>query len=160
MRVYDLDTLTLTSLFSDPLPFQFISSMRDLHNVLYIDLDYPDLIAVKSRVISNTPRLYNLLKDPELHDPPVDNVHYRSSQYLAAGCDLRELGKLKHMLMDGGLINNAALLFTAEVSLTYMDQDAVGALIAWTATLPDGKPIPPRFEGVWMCWRTVVAYEP
>ena len=50
--------------------------------------------------------------------------------------------------MDGGLINNAALLFTAEVSLAYMDQDAVDALIAWTATLPDGKTIPPRFEGV------------
>ncbi|KAG0636630.1 hypothetical protein HOY80DRAFT_342913 [Tuber brumale] len=123
----------------DPLPFQFISSTRDLENVLYIDLDYPDLIAVKSRVISNTPELHNLLKNPELHNPPVGNFHYRSSQYLAVGCDLREFDKLKRILMDSRLIDNAALLFTAEVSLAYVDQAAVDALITWTATLPDAR---------------------
>ncbi|CUS14295.1 unnamed protein product [Tuber aestivum] len=123
----------------DPLPFRFISSMRDLNNVLYIDLDYPDMITTKSHIVSNTPELHNLLKNPELHDPPVDNVHFRSSQYLAVGCELRELDKLKHILMDGGLIDNAALLFTAEVSLAYIDQGAVDALVAWTATLPDAR---------------------
>lgn len=120
--------------------------MGGLENILYIDIDYPDLVSIKSRIISETPGLYNLVKNPQLNDPPVEHVHYQSAQYLAIGCDLRELEKLKHILINSCLITNAALLFTAEVSLAYMDREAVDALIAWAATLPDGKPHPFPFR--------------
>lgn len=125
---------------SDPLPFQCISDANFLSDVLYIDIDYPDLIIKKVHTIRETPQLVELLTDPEIYDPPLNHVHYSSPEYLAIGCDLRDLETLKDIFNTHDLISKA-LFFTAEVSLAYMDRVAVDELLAWIATLPDGKAI-------------------
>ncbi|KAH0605529.1 uncharacterized protein H6S33_004751 [Morchella sextelata] len=123
----------------DPLPFQCISEAKNVcGDILYIDIDYPDLIEKKVQTICETPQLVALLTEPKVHDPPVNHVHYSSPEYLAIGCDLRDLKTLQ-AIFDGQGITKSALFFTAEVSLAYMDREAVDALAAWIATLPDAR---------------------
>jgi tRNA wybutosine-synthesizing protein 4 len=107
-----------------------------------VDIDYPDLITIKAGIIAQTPGLNGLLTDKQHHETPVDHVHYQSNEYIALGCDLRDLDTLQRLFEKHGLVDHA-VFFTAEVSLTYMAKDSVDALIAWAASLPSGKfPIP------------------
>lgn len=123
---------------SDPLPFQCLVKGTPDPRLRFVDIDYADLIAVKSAVVARTPHLHSLLSHTVHHDPPAHHVHYESREYLALGCDLRDLWTLQQLFESHGLAD-AAVLFTAEVSLTYMDCKAVDALIEWTARLPDGE---------------------
>lgn len=66
------------------------------------------------------------------------DVIFRSDQYIQLGCDLRELSRLEKALASVVDFENSELLFTAEVSITYMDSDASDALINWASGLPDG----------------------
>lgn len=99
------------------------------------------------QTLCETPQLVALLTEPKVHDPPVNHVHYSSSEYLAIGCDLRDLKTLQ-AIFDGQGITKSALFFTAEVSLAYMDRESVDALVAWIATLPDGNSTSPEFMRV------------
>lgn len=86
-----------------------------------------------------------LLTDKQHHETPVDHVHYQSNEYIALGCDLRDLDTLQRLFEKHGLVDHA-VFFTAEVSLTYMAKDSVDALIAWAASLPDGNSAIPIIE--------------
>ena len=123
---------------SDPLPFRCISKDKANAEVLYVDIDYPALVTDKVAVIAQTPELHDLLSDQHHHPTPVDHVHYQSTQYLALGCDLRDLDTLRRLFEVHGLVDTA-IFFTAEVSLTFMARESVDALIQWAATLPDGN---------------------
>lgn len=92
---------------------------------------------LKSSIVSATKQLSSLLKEPQYFETPLGQVHFQSKQYLALGCDLRDLEKLQKVFEWHGL-QDCAILFTAEVSLTYMDYGSVDALIQWAASLPDG----------------------
>ncbi|KAL8778910.1 MAG: hypothetical protein Q9213_007183 [Squamulea squamosa] len=60
-------------------------------------------------------------------------IMMRSDQYVAVGCDLRDIARLSKVF-DGELqIGSCLVLCTAEVSITYMDVDAADALIKWAA---------------------------
>ncbi|CCX32474.1 Similar to Leucine carboxyl methyltransferase 2; acc. no. Q5BH52 [Pyronema omphalodes CBS 100304] len=122
----------------DPLPFQCLAKEKPNAEVLYVDIDYPDLITIKAGIIAQTPGLNGLLTDKQHHETPVDHVHYQSNEYIALGCDLRDLDTLQRLFEKHGLVDHA-VFFTAEVSLTYMAKDSVDALIAWAASLPDAR---------------------
>ncbi|KAF8537456.1 hypothetical protein BDD12DRAFT_931378 [Trichophaea hybrida] len=122
----------------DPLPFQSLSKENPNAEVLYVDIDYPELIAIKASIVSQTPELYCLLTDTRHHATAVDHVHYESKQYLALGCDLRDLWTLQRLFENHRLVDSA-ILFTAEVSLTYMDPNSVDDLLQWAANLPDAR---------------------
>lgn len=124
---------------SDTLPFKCLARHLTNAQVLYVDIDFPELVAVKASVIAQTPELHGLLTNPQHYPEPDDNVHYRSDQYLALGCDLRHLETLQR-LFDKHRLVDCAILLTAEVSLTYMPRESVDALIEWAALLPDGRP--------------------
>jgi hypothetical protein len=118
---------------SDPLPFQFLAKNPEkCRNIKFIDVDYTMLMTRKCSVIMETEQLRGLLSGVEL---PVfqGNVVLRSDQYLAVGCDLRELDDLERTLVGEVDIENCLVLFTAEVSVTYMEVEAADALIKWAA---------------------------
>lgn len=106
--------------------------------MLYVDIDYPDLMNIKASVVSKQPDICELLTDIKYYEKPEENIHFKSAEYLALGCDLRELDKLRTIFARHGIID-AAILFTAEVSLTYMDRDGVDNLVKWAAELPNGE---------------------
>jgi tRNA wybutosine-synthesizing protein 4 len=125
------------TVISDSLPFHCLAKKTD-PDVLYVDIDYPELMAKKATIIAQTPELHSLLADPQHHSTPVNHIHYQSKQYLALGCDLRDLKTLQQLFELHGLVETA-IFFTSEESLIYMPCESVDALIQWAANLPDGN---------------------
>lgn len=123
--------------YSDPLPFQYLSrKLGGGSEVLYVDIDYPDLMTIKASIVNDEPEIKKFLTDTRHFETPEENVHFQSKEYLALGCDLRDLEIVKKIFQKHD-ITDAAILFTAEVSLTYMTREAVDNLIAMAAGLPD-----------------------
>ncbi|KAI5806734.1 S-adenosyl-L-methionine-dependent methyltransferase [Peziza echinospora] len=124
----------------DPLPFQFLSEgLRE--NVLFIDIDYPDLISIKARGVAVDPTLSPLIHNIQISNAAekgTSQVCLRSDEYLAVGCDLEELTWLHKFLETEGLLD-VDILFTAEVSVTYMRTEPANALISWAASLPNAR---------------------
>jgi len=119
---------------SDPLPFQFLAkSPEKCRNVKFVDVDYMKLMIKKCSVITETEQLRKLLSGVEL-PTPQGSVVLSSDQYLAVGCDLRELEDLERTLAHEVNIENCLVLFIAEVSITYMEVEAADALIKWAAS--------------------------
>jgi tRNA wybutosine-synthesizing protein 4 len=91
----------------------------------------------RDRMLTN-----GLLRDALLNtrlrssEPPV---YLRSEQYMAIGCDLRQLDVLEKTLRAELDIPGSSVLFVAEVSATYMPVADSDALIRWAGTLEDGK---------------------
>ena len=123
---------------SDPLPFQWLSKdVSTCWNVTFVDIDYPQLIAKKCKIINNTPQLRDLLHHPIWYEDSND-VPLESDEYLALGCDLRDIKKLEATLIEKLDIEHCLILFTAEVSIVYTDVDTADALIAWAARFENG----------------------
>ena len=76
---------------SDPLPFMLLSSDRSLcRNTVFVDIDYEKLMINKKLVVKNTKEITDLLDNVEVL-PDEDAIQLRSDQYLAIGCDLKDL---------------------------------------------------------------------
>lgn len=65
-------------------------------------------------------------------------VYLQSDQYLALGCDLRDLKLLERVLRTEFHVPASSILFVAEVSITYMPLADSDALIRWASSLEDG----------------------
>lgn len=102
-----------------------------------MDVDYPQLVERKrDRMLTN-----GLLRDALLKTNIRSSqlpVYLRSEQYMAIGCDLRDLHVLERTLRDELDISSSSVLFVAEVSATYMPVADSDALIRWASTLEDG----------------------
>lgn len=109
----------------------------------------------KAEVISVNDALCGALSG--FHRPQVDSaVIARSKEYLAVGCDLRELDELAMVLEEELHVSECsmAVLFVAEVSVAYMTREASQAVLEWAAgyedvrfclleqQIPDGKDHP------------------
>lgn len=68
-----------------------------------------------------------------------EGVILESDQYVQVGADLRDIPTLSKIL--GSLFNfqDSHVLFTAEVSITYMRLPYADTLIQWAGTFPDGS---------------------
>lgn len=107
----------------------------------FVDVDYPELIERKCSVIRETPQLRQLI-NPNLGLDRVETgseIRLKSEQYLAIACDLQDLTRLESALWPEIDLTNSLILFTAEVSLTYMETPAADALISWTSQFDHGK---------------------
>lgn len=101
-----------------------------MQNIRFVDIDFPELIAKKCDVISNTPQLRDILGS--LQRPGEDSgIFLRSEHYLALGCDLTDLARLEGILAGEVDASSSLILCTAEVSITYMNVEAADALIRW-----------------------------
>lgn len=105
---------------------------------LFVDVDFPDLMEKKRRVVLATPELLRLLGSYELGDD-TSPVLLSSARYCQVGCDLRQLALLKSTLsgLVGGATEAATFLFVAEVSITYLETRAADDVIRWASTLGD-----------------------
>ncbi|KAF2690400.1 LCM-domain-containing protein [Lentithecium fluviatile CBS 122367] len=121
----------------DPLPFQFWHRHAFIsQNATFVDVDYPQLIGRKRDLMLTNDLLRDALLKTNLRSskPPV---YSRSDQYMALGCDLRDLETLGRVLEAEFDLASASILFVAEVSVTYIPVPDADAIIRWASTLPD-----------------------
>lgn len=122
----------------DPYAFQHVYRYPDTE-LVFIDVDYPDLMKRKLRIIENYPELSNLIGERYKTDPSKGEIMLHSKNYIALSCDLRKLDRFSDVLKSLFPFESSSFLFTAEVSLTYMVQKSADALIEWSGTLPNAR---------------------
>lgn len=142
----------------DPYPFQYLHSSHEDSNITFVDVDYPELMRRKVAIIQKHKEIHNVIGDFKVYDEPVKQpaepdtatatkippskkqenpLILTSAQYVALSCDLRDLNTFSRTLNDLFPFADNSFLFTAEVSLTYMDNKSADDLIQWAGTLPD-----------------------
>ncbi|OTB01566.1 hypothetical protein M426DRAFT_75090 [Hypoxylon sp. CI-4A] len=119
---------------SDVLPWQCMTRYPDqCRNALFVDIDFPDLIEKKCRVIQETPELKSLLT--ELKTNVGSHIQLQSKQYVQIGCDLRRIADIQQALSTVIDIAQCEFMFVAEVSITYMETEGADAVIKWASSL-------------------------
>ncbi|KAK6434101.1 tRNA methyltransferase ppm2, partial [Oleoguttula sp. CCFEE 5521] len=119
----------------DPLPWLFLGKLPHLcDNATFVDVDYAQLMQRKCEVIDRTEQLKILLPGLKLTGKDRGLLAH-STNYVAVGCDLRNLDLLSLVLQDHLQIEDCsvAIMFVAEVSIAYMDYDASQAVLVWAA---------------------------
>ncbi|KAL5341590.1 hypothetical protein BJX70DRAFT_41300 [Aspergillus crustosus] len=121
----------------DALPFILLNTDRSLcSQTTFVDVDYEKLMVNKKMAVQKANVISELLENVEF--PSDDStIQIRSTQYIAVGCDLKNLDKLDHVLKTEVLPADCAVLFLAEVSLTYMDVKSANAVLSWASDLKD-----------------------
>lgn len=114
---------------------RYAESCKD---VKFVDIDFPDLMEKKRRVIQETTELNSMLTNLNVSQDPM--VFLQSDEYIQMGCDLRELDKIQQTLSRLIDIDDSEFIFVAEVSITYMETAAADAVIQWANSLGQGKP--------------------
>ncbi|KAI8942725.1 hypothetical protein NX059_000773 [Plenodomus lindquistii] len=123
----------------DPLPFQFWHKYGPLSKeAAFVDVDYPQLIEKKRDRMLTNKLLREALLNTRLRSSEQP-VYLRSDQYIAVGCDLRDLNTLERVLRAEFNASETSFLFVAEVSVTYMPVNDADALIRWASTLDDAR---------------------
>ncbi|KAK6064815.1 leucine carboxyl methyltransferase [Seiridium cupressi] len=118
----------------DVLPWQCLTRYSaSSENAKFIDIDFPDLMHKKSRVIQETQELKSALTNMRVSEDPL--VLLESDQYVQMGCDLRDLDSIQQSLSKLVDVNESEFIFVAEVSITYMETAAADAVIRWAASL-------------------------
>ncbi|KAI0121451.1 LCM-domain-containing protein [Hypoxylon sp. NC0597] len=119
---------------SDVLPWQCMTRYPDrCKNAKFVDIDFPDLIEKKCRVVQETPELCSLLTD--LKTNVGNHVQLQSNQYVQIGCDLRHISDIEKALLTVVDIAHCEFMFVAEVSITYMETKGADSVIKWASTL-------------------------
>lgn len=93
----------------------------------------------KRDVIRATEELNAYLKNVHYIDLNDDPTVFHSDQYIGLGCDLKDLQGFEKALKAKVDVSKCMFLFTAEVSITYMEPDAANSLISWAAHLSHGE---------------------
>ncbi|KAI1656476.1 LCM-domain-containing protein [Daldinia decipiens] len=119
---------------SDVLPWQCMTRYPNkCQNAKFVDIDFPDLIEKKSRVVQDTPELRSPLTG--LKTNVGNHVVLQSDQYVEIGCDLRNLSDIERALSIVVDIAHCEFMFVAEVSITYMETEGANSVIQWASTL-------------------------
>ncbi|CUS24986.1 LAQU0S23e00474g1_1 [Lachancea quebecensis] len=125
----------------DPLPFQLLDSTNKENSryegrLSFVDLDYPELLMEKKRIIESTPELQEIVGDLKEH-PRLQHV-LQGRKYLASPCDLNSVENFVK-LMDGLELNDTSSIkiFVAEVSLAYMTSEKSNAIILACSKIPN-----------------------
>ncbi len=93
----------------------------------------------KKEIVESTPQIKGLLT---LRTPSPDGYTVLDAdEYLAIGCDLRDIVGLDKTIRSISEPKRCLVLCVAEVSVTYMNSDSADALIEWAASLSSGKPL-------------------
>lgn len=111
----------------DPLPFTHLRP-----DCVFVDIDFPELMEKKARLILQNDTLRQLLGDCTAGTEIV----LRCDRYIAIGGDLRDLDHTCHLLELAGIDLTSPVMFVAEVSLTYMPTGPADAFLRWAASLP------------------------
>ncbi|KAI2617384.1 LCM-domain-containing protein [Hypoxylon sp. NC1633] len=119
---------------SDVLPWQCMTRYPDrCNNAKFVDIDFPDLIEKKCRLVQETPELSSPLTG--LKTGVGSHIQLLSDQYIQIGCDLRHITSIEQALSSVVDVALCELMFVAEVSITYMETEAANSVIQWASTL-------------------------
>ncbi|ETS82316.1 hypothetical protein PFICI_07318 [Pestalotiopsis fici W106-1] len=118
----------------DVLPWQCMTRYPDsCKNARFIDIDFPDLMEKKRKVIQETTELNSMLTRLDVSKDPL--VFLQSDEYIQMGCDLRDLDKIQQSISQLVDLEDCEFIFVAEVSITYMETVAADAVIKWANSL-------------------------
>ncbi|KAH6656201.1 leucine carboxyl methyltransferase 2 [Truncatella angustata] len=118
----------------DVLPWQCLTRYpAACKDAKFIDIDFPDLMSNKSRVVQETSGLNSMLTNLRVPEDPL--VLLESDQYIQIGCDLRDLNTIQQSLSRTVDMAESEFMFVAEVSITYMETVAADAVIKWASSL-------------------------
>lgn len=115
------------------------------NNVVFVDIDYPDLIKRKTDMIRKTKDILEIIGEPHEVNPKSkisknnEGVMLYTPSYIAIGCDLTLLDELSELLRSLFNEPDSLFAFTAEVSITYMPQKAADDLIAWASKFTQSR---------------------
>lgn len=139
-RLREFITGTTLDVSSDVLPWQCHARYGDVcTNALFVDVDYPDLMLKKRKIVLETPQLRELLgPDVSFSETDKDAVLIKSPTYCQVACDLRELETLRRTLASLVPLSDSEVLFVAEVSVTYMDTLSADSVIEWASSIGKG----------------------
>lgn len=133
----------------DTMPFRMLEQIKHSYvgdpatdEILFIDIDYPDLMDAKAeRVLSSELLRKTLNIENPLAARTNASISLKSTQYAVLGADLNNLESVTRQLQAlvqeyfgtllGGL--QAEIMLIAEVSITYMPTAAADALLLWAA---------------------------
>ncbi|KAL4887496.1 hypothetical protein BJY04DRAFT_225478 [Aspergillus karnatakaensis] len=119
----------------DALPFILLSTDRSLcSGTVFVDVDYEKLMVNKKAAVQKSKVVTQLLHNVDFKTDE-SAVQIRSDQYIAIGCDLKNLDKLDHVLKTEVLPADCTVLFLAEVSIAYMDVGSANAVVKWASNL-------------------------
>lgn len=123
---------------SDVLPWKVLSRHpQNRNDIVFIDVDFPDLILNKAAIVGNTTELMSGLTNLNLTgNLPCPLV---SDEYVQVGCDLRDLSTLEKILCSLVNVANCSFLFVAEVSITYMDTHSADNIVEWASRIGDSQ---------------------
>ncbi|KAG5519226.1 hypothetical protein PMAC_002314 [Pneumocystis sp. 'macacae'] len=115
----------------DPLPFRYISEST-FDNVLFFDIDFPDLIKNKKSIIK---------EDHELKKMSLKQILSSKNQlilqYQLIGCNLEDLDSLKIILKEKCPdLETMNILFISEVAMVYMETNFSDKVINWASFFP------------------------
>ncbi|KAI1381419.1 LCM-domain-containing protein [Hypoxylon crocopeplum] len=119
---------------SDVLPWQCMTRYPDwCRNTKFVDIDFPDLIEKKCRIVQETLELSSSLTG--LKTNVGNHIVLQSDQYVQIGCDLRQISSIEQALSSVVDIAHCEFMFVAEVSITYMETQGADSVIKWASTL-------------------------
>jgi tRNA wybutosine-synthesizing protein 4 len=108
-------------------------------DVVFVDIDFPDLMLRKRRTVLDTPELRDKLTGLEIIDDAASAVFLKSDQYVQIGCDLRRVKTIQDALTKAvGDVLKCSFFFVAEVSITYMETEGADGVIKWASSVGDG----------------------
>nr|CAD7450064.1 unnamed protein product [Timema bartmani] len=90
--------------------------------VVYYEVDFPEVIERKSRIIRDTAVLSEAVGVP---DDESRHIELKTRQYRLLACDLRQLDNLESMLRLAGVNFSLPTLFLSECAVTYMDEPSM-----------------------------------
>ncbi|SCU84216.1 LADA_0D00496g1_1 [Lachancea dasiensis] len=117
----------------DPLPFQLLDPLnkqnKQYQNRLsFVDLDYPDLLQNKKKIIESSPELTAIVGDWKKSNR--GNGIYEAEKYILAACDLNLASGFQALMSSLELEDPSVIkIFVAEVSLAYMKTSKANEII-------------------------------
>ncbi|TVY85049.1 tRNA wybutosine-synthesizing protein [Lachnellula suecica] len=121
----------------DPLVWQCLSRYPGAcKNVLFVDVDYKELMLKKRDMVTRTTELQQVLTNVQVLE---GDILLQSDQYIQIGCDLRDLERLNKVLSSDIDVQESQILLVAEVSITYMEAKYADDVIRWAGSLPREK---------------------
>ncbi|KAM0328458.1 hypothetical protein ACHAQA_004865 [Verticillium albo-atrum] len=123
---------------SDVLPWQTNARYPELaRDTLFIDVDFPDLMERKRKIVLANPELSSLLGSSYATGTEGSPILLQSVNYCLVACDLRQPSVLEECLSTiiGSSLSEVSFLFVAEVSITYLETKAADEVIRWASTL-------------------------
>ena len=118
----------------DPLPFQLLNIPKEGHDLNFIDVDYPDLVEEKLRLIDSSQEICDLIGGRQ----DVNGYKIFTDRYKLLGCNLNEANNydafIKSLEKEK---TNVVNIFIAEVSLAYMKPEPANAVIEKSSKVPN-----------------------